>query len=281
MSEENQERRVVARDNVIYANFGAKKRIAPPEGSAPKVNVEKQLQAQQVPLDTASAFLRRAAEMLTDSGRLRRGREYAQDGHVLNPTFKQGVISADVAGSQNLPFQVSMSFAYRSADDLAKITAILAADPNGMTKARAGQLGAEIVRLLLADSPDEVRFRCNCPDHSSCCKHAVALAEVAASLIDGDAGLAFSLRGINLLQLEQAVVQQAKHESQAKATLSQESFWRGGELPDLPRPKKAPALDDSDLVLLNKAMRLVSYTSIDELKAVADIEDMYDFLTQE
>ena len=28
-------------------------------------------------------------------------------------------------------------------------------------------------------------------------------------------------------------------------------------------------------------MRLISYTSIDELRAVSDIEDMYEFLTRE
>ena len=51
-------------------------------------------------------------------------------------------------------------------------------------------------------------------------------------------------------------------------------------MPQLPNPKIASALDDSDLDALHKAMRSISYTAIDELRAVADIEEMYDFLTQ-
>ena len=41
----------------------------------------------------------------------------------------------------------------------------------------------------------------------------------------------------------------------------------------------APALDDSDTDLLHQAMRQVSYTSIEQLRAVSDIEDLYDHLT--
>ena len=58
-----------------------------------------------------------------------------------------------------------------------------------------------------------------------------------------------------------------------------ETFWSGRELPAVPSPKIAPALDDSDPDLLRKALRAVSHTNIDLLRAVSDIEDMYHHLT--
>ena len=48
----------------------------------------------------------------------------------------------------------------------------------------------------------------------------------------------------------------------------------------MPEPKIAPAIDDSDPDLLRKAMRAVSHTNVDLLRAVSDVEDLYHFLTE-
>ena len=58
-------------------------------------------------------------------------------------------------------------------------------------------------------------------------------------------------------------------------------FWNGGPLPEIPQLKTQSALADSDEELLHKAMRTISYTSVDELCAVSDIEDLYYNLTHE
>ena len=67
--------------------------------------------------------------------------------------------------------------------------------------------------------------------------------------------------------------------SKARA-VSNELFWNGRSLPDMPEPKVAPAIDDSDPELLRKAMRAVSHTNVDLLRAVSDVEDLYHFLTE-
>lgn len=67
--------------------------------------------------------------------------------------------------------------------------------------------------------------------------------------------------------------------SKARA-VSNELFWNGRSLPDVPEPKVAPAIDDSDPELLRKAMRAVSHTNVDLLRAVSDVEDLYHFLTE-
>ena len=67
--------------------------------------------------------------------------------------------------------------------------------------------------------------------------------------------------------------------SKARA-VSNDLFWNGRELPTMPEPKIAPAIDDSDPDLLRKAMRAVSHTNVDLLRAVSDVEDLYHFLTE-
>lgn len=60
-----------------------------------------------------------------------------------------------------------------------------------------------------------------------------------------------------------------------------EYFWDGREMPRLPEPKLAPMIEDSDIDMLHRAMQSVSFTNIDQLRAVADIEDLYEELTRQ
>lgn len=287
MSDNNESKRKLrthTRDNVIFANFGNKTRVrgadspsASPAGSE-SASGPASVETRDRGFSPAAQRLRQLVRENTDEGRVKRGRDYYRNKHVLNPRIGHGSISADVAGSQNLPFQVSITFPYRSTDQLAEVTKELAETTGGVALARAGNLSEAMLDNLLADTASDLRFRCDCPDHSHCCKHAVAVAYHAADMMGADPGLVFSLRGLNLVSLEHSVAMQARKISAERAKGSHEGFWNGADLPDLPEPKKAPALEDSDEMLLHKAMRMCSLTSVDELRAVADIEDMYDFL---
>lgn len=272
--------RTHTRDNVIFANFGNKTRV---RGADTDSSLDTSLGVATVETrdrgaSPAAQRLRQFVRENSDEGRVKRGRDYYRNKHVLNPRLASGVITADVAGSQNLPFQVSITFPYRSTDQLAEVTRELAETTGGVALARAGNLSESMLDNLMAETASELRFRCDCPDNSHCCKHCVAVAYHVADMVDADPGLAFRLRGLNLVSLEHSVAMQARKISAERAKGSHDGFWKGAELPDLPEPKKAPALQDSDEMLLHKAMRMCSLTSVDELRAVADIEDMYDFL---
>lgn len=256
-----------SKDNVIYANFGAKKRVSSPE-ELPALRETTQFNA-------VARKVRDLVHHHTDQGRLKRGRDYARNSNVLNVKLDNSTISADVVGSQNEPFRVAISLPYRDTDDLAAVTAELAELPNGIKRAKEGKLSEEAAEILIGSN---AQFWCDCPDHVVCCKHAVAVAYAAADRLEAEPLLAFELRGLDLLKLEQSLTMQARSISERDV---KSHFWDGKTLPDLPTPKKAPALEDSDESLLRKAMRLVSLTSIDELKAVADIEDLYYHLTRE
>lgn len=261
-------------DNVIYANFGRKVRVEKPE----QTRDERAERVERRPaMAPAAELLLEVATSRADRGRLTRGRDYARAGHVLSMDLRNGAVHAQVAGSQNEPFTVAVQLPYRSPDDLSVVSAELARIPNGMRGARKGELSRTVVGALLAEDINDIRVRCDCPDPFAICKHAVAVLEKLAGKIDADPLALFTLRGMDLISLEKAVMVQAKDVSR-ESEENPELFWAGRELPALPEPRVAPALDDSDLDLLHKAMRAISYTNVDQLRAVSDIEDLYDHL---
>lgn len=253
----------------------------------------------------------------TDSGRLARGRQYARSGHVVDLDLRVSAVHGQVAGSQNQPFSVLIQLPYRDKEDIEKLTGMLARSANSIRAAMRGDLHSEVLDLLLAPTADDVRMDCDCPDHGHVCKHIVAVADRLAARIDADPLQLFALRGINIQALETMVMdaaQKVADESAAEASdedsadmpdsvtsnaasgsgtaqgaaannpskarsVNNDLFWNGRDLPDMPEPKVAPALDDSDPDLLRKAMRAVSHTNVDLLRAVSDIEDLYHFMT--
>lgn len=263
-------------DNVIYANFGRKVRVEKPE----QTRDERAERVERRPaMAPAAELLLEVATSRADRGRLTRGRDYARAGHVLSMDLRNGAVHAQVAGSQNEPFTVAVQLPYRSPDDLSVVSAELARTPNGMRGARKGELSRTVVGALLAEDINDIRVRCDCPDPFAICKHAVAVLEKLAGKIDADPLALFTLRGMDLISLEKAVMVQAKDVSR-ESEENPELFWAGRELPALPEPRVAPALDDSDLDLLHKAMRIISYTNVEQLRAVSDLEDLYDALCQ-
>ncbi|OFQ53363.1 hypothetical protein [Corynebacterium sp. HMSC074H12] len=268
-------------NNVIYANFGTRKRVSTPE----EVNRVDRVRTMQ----PAATRLLNFVNQQTDSGRIRRGRQYATEGHVVGLDVRNGAVHGKVAGSQNEPFAVLIQVPYRNNEDIGRLSEMFARTPNSVAKAREGMLADASLDILIAEYPDDLRFSCTCPDPEYVCKHVVAVADRLAARMDADPSVIFALRGLDFARLEQAVMEQAKAASEdsysasGAADISQEErnalFWEGRELPPLPEPKTAPAVDDSDPELLRKAMRSVSHTNIDLLRAVSDVEDLYYHLT--
>lgn len=268
----------VEKDNVIYANFGQRKRVSSPE--------EVKHVQRNGALSPAATRVVDFINSGTDSGRITRGRQYAAGGHVVSLDVRDGAVHGQVAGSQIEPFTVLIQLPFRTKEDIEELSRTFARTPNSMANARNGVLSDHVIDLLFAEKLEDIRFSCTCPDGEYVCKHVVAVADRLAARIDADPAVIFSMRGMSFARLEEMVMTEAHtaaHDSISDDSLKPEQrhqlFWEGRELPDLPRPKVAPALDDSDPDLLRKAMRAVSHTNIDLLRAVSDIEDMYHHLT--
>lgn len=264
-------------DNVIYANFGARKRVATAaETGGPQQQAPPTTSKSQAAMRVLNAAVRR-----TDIGRAKRGHQYAQQGHVTDLRVRIGGMEASVVGSQNDPFYTGFILPARTPQELRQVMSHMAKNASATRKARDGEFPDAVLDVLLAATPEEFKFFCDCPDSADVCKHAVALAEEAARQIDADPGTVFSIRSLSMAAFEETVRDSAHATAQENASAGSEYFWSGRELPALPTPKIAPMIDDSDTDLLRHAMETVSFTNIDLLHAVSDIEDLYDMLVEE
>lgn len=259
------------KDNVIYANFGNKTRVDTPPPPRKRREIAESHQ---------QAFIRDIYHDSADDGRISRGKAYSRNGNVVAFDVQRDRVIGSVAGSQNEPFHVEIVFPHRDSEDIGTVTSALLGAPGRLDAARQGRLTPEMVATLLADAPSDVRLLCDCPDRSLCCKHAVAVLDTFADKVGSQPALLFELRGLNFAQLEQSMQEEARSKAES-ARDTATSFWDGGELPALPTPKVAPAIDDADGDALHKAMRTVSYTAADELRAISDLEDLYDFLIRQ
>lgn len=290
--------RGVAKDNVIYYNFGKK---TPTPQPAPAREDRR-----QTPLATTSVpnLLRSYVQSEVDSGRYNRGRDYYRDGNVNELDIQDSHIRAEVWGSQPVPFSVNVTFPVRGDDHREAIREYLRTYPSALKKAREGYLTEELAELVFKDRNERLSMSCDCPDWVPVCKHIVAVVLKAADLFAHDPRALFELRGIKLHTLE-AIAGGADSEQYGDASgatgsaavsdadsargagnaaesaqqWDQEEFWQGKNLPGLPHPKTAPALEESDQQLLQKAMSLTSYATVETLRAVSEIEDLYYELT--
>ena len=307
-------RRSPQADNVIYVNFGARDRatvagrdmFADPDAPSrkPRRKPTRARAKTKGTRSTAADWLTDLAFTQSDNGRMSRGRGYYQGGHVMNLEFVPGSITAKVIGSQPQPFSVSIMFPPRTDPQLARLPDLISQLDGGIQAVRSGQFSPDMLKILFGGHPYKARYYCDCPDKAKVCKHIVATMMAAADRVATDPGLVFQLRGLNLADMRlpkpagsagsvpatpetsasagsAGAAKKAEAPSPEAIAAATDRFWNGGPLPEIPQLKTQSALADSDEELLHKAMRTISYTSVDELCAVSDIEDLYYNLTHE
>ena len=121
-------------DNVIYANFGARKRVS----SAAETGGSTASTFQPRSLSPAAMRIYNAAVRQTDVGRAKRGSEYAARGHVVELRAVTQGVRAEVVGSQNDPFRVAMYLPQRSSEDIRRAISALVREPGSIAAATSG-----------------------------------------------------------------------------------------------------------------------------------------------
>jgi len=311
---DGKERRSPQVGNVIYVNFGARDytpvagrdMFADPDAPSykPRRKTTRARATAKGTRSTAADWLTDLAFTQSDNGRMSRGRGYYQGGHVMNLEFVPGSITAKVIGSQPQPFSVAIMFPPRTDPQLARLPDLISQLDGGIQAVRSGQFSPDMLKILFGGYPYKARYYCDCPDKAKVCKHIVATMMAAADRVAADPGLVFQLRGLNLADMRlpkpagsagsvpatpetsapagsAGAAKKAEAPSPEAIAAATDRFWNGGPLPEIPQLKTQSALADSDEELLHKAMRTISYTSVDELCAVSDIEDLYYNLTHE
>jgi uncharacterized Zn finger protein len=152
-----------------------------------------------------------ALETFTDSGRLTRGRGYANNDRVKAWTIEGPTISATIRGNINPYYGVYKEPLYRTRIALHPIS-----EPQWVKIiAELGGQAAYVSRLLMNEMPEsiekpfekqglhllprnakDIRTDCSCPDWQNPCKHVAGLYYLLAAKLDQDPFLLLELRGL-------------------------------------------------------------------------------------
>lgn len=163
-----------------------------------------------------------ALESFTDSGRLSRGRSYANNGKIKEYKITKGKITAKVRGSVNPYFGVYKEPLYKteisltpiSQKDWEKAIALLSSQASFVSKLLMNEMPDNIEEVfyqklklhLLPYNSKDFDTDCSCPDWSNPCKHIAGVYYLIASEIDRDPFLLFELRGLKKEKLHQELM---------------------------------------------------------------------------
>ncbi|NUU25502.1 MAG: hypothetical protein HOV68_28945 [Streptomycetaceae bacterium] len=134
-----------------------------------------------------------ALESFADKGRLTRGRAYARKGQVLDLVVDAGVVRAQVQGSRDEPYAVTLVYPVIPEPVWERIEERLAAQARFAAHLLAGQVPHELSQVFYAEGTAlfptravEVDLECSCPDWGWPCKHVAAVCYLLAERFDDD-----------------------------------------------------------------------------------------------
>ena len=135
--------------------------------------------------------------------RLARGRSYARRGQVISIEVRPGVITAEVQGSRNRPYDVGIQVRTISPTDWGRLQAAMAEQPIIAASLLSGRMPENIEECFRAvglsmfpDRQDDLETDCSCPDWSNPCKHVAAVYLLLGEEFDRDPFLIFRMRGL-------------------------------------------------------------------------------------
>jgi len=162
-----------------------------------------------------------ALERLMDSGRLRRGRNYARQGQVLSIDETPGGITAQVQGSMRMPYKISIKIKPLSDAEWEKVIDALAEQAIFSAQLLAGEMPQDIEQAfqaakvsLFPSERGDLTTDCSCPDYSNPCKHIAATHYILGERFDEDPFLIFRLRGRTQEQIMQELRKRRAAEEQ-------------------------------------------------------------------
>jgi uncharacterized Zn finger protein len=144
--------------------------------------------------------------------RLERARNYAREGHVLSLDFADNQLLAQVQGSEETPYQVTLQLAVFSDEDWQYVLSSLAAQAIFSAQLLAGQMPVRIEQVFIKNglslfpyTLSEVRSHCSCPDQANPCKHIGAVYYQLGDRFREDPFIIFQLRGRTKAQILEAL----------------------------------------------------------------------------
>ena len=155
--------------------------------------------------------------------RLPRGRTYVRNGSVIDLQISAGEVRAQVVGSSLYKVAVSVTAVPQRqwqaigrdcSSSIASLIELLQGELSGAVMERLCQ-----PQTGLFPSPQEIEFRCTCPDWAAMCKHVAAVLYGVGARLDAQPQMLFTLRRVDAQDLiAQAGAGQSKPKKQPIAT---------------------------------------------------------------
>ncbi len=147
------------------------------------------------------------------ANRIGRGRSYVRHGAVLDLQIKPGQINALVQGSRGSPYTVTIKIKPITEPIWQQIKTACAGQLASLQELLAGRFPKGLAELFTAKgsglfpAPQEIDFRCSCPDYAYMCKHVAAVLYGIGTRLDEDPSLFFVLRKMKMDDLITQAVQ--------------------------------------------------------------------------
>ena len=163
--------------------------------------------------------------------RVPRGRSYVKNGLVIHLSIKEGEIESMVMGTGSQPYKITISMKKISKKKWDHIKELSRKNISTLSDLLTGNLPKELAQVFsdcnegIFPTLREISFDCSCPDWASMCKHVSAALYALGSRLDKEISLFFQLRGVDIQDLVQSVVQsESTHLQQIVPTHSAETL---------------------------------------------------------
>lgn len=139
------------------------------------------------------------------SNRLPRGRTYLRNGSVIDLQIGTGVVKALVSGSSL--YRISIRITAVAAAHWQCIARDCGRSIDSLVELLQGRLSTAVMERItrpgtgLFPSPEEISFRCSCPDSAAMCKHIAATLYGIGARLDAQPELLFGLRKVDAQDL--------------------------------------------------------------------------------
>ncbi len=139
------------------------------------------------------------------ANRLPRGRAYVRNGSVANLDIQAGGVEAIVAGSEVYQVKVSIKPAVKAR--WKRLCRECAGGIGSLVELLQGRFSEQVMAILtrretgLFPSPNEIEFKCSCPDWATMCKHVAAALYGVGARLDQHPELLFTLRSVDQEEL--------------------------------------------------------------------------------
>jgi len=139
------------------------------------------------------------------ANRIPRGRTYVRNGSVIDLKVSEGVIQAQVMGSDL--YTVNVHVTQVPPNQWSAIGKDCSGSIDSLVELLQGKLSSAVMQRICAPktglfpSPKEISFSCSCPDSASMCKHIAAVLYGVGTRLDQQPELLFKLRRVDAKDL--------------------------------------------------------------------------------